>query len=590
MKRTSQKYTRYTLHLALGALLLWGCGGEDEELRDPDALPGIERGACSVMTSEEEGQSVIRCPDGSSALVRDGRSGFRGEDGAPGAACVLEARSDAESVLRCPDGSEVTITSNACTIVEDGDNTLLRCADGTEANLGGVTPTMPPDEGDCEVLRGHLWIQNALDLERVARAGCVEVTGDVRVDALDLPSLQGLGTITTIGGALIIQNNSALTTLSGLEQLTSVGRDIIIVNNAELTSLAALSALGSASPLTLHQLHIAHNPKLAALQGLAQIERVHTLTIEHNDALTTLQGLDGLRALEPEGGALILRALPALTTLSALGQLSGDPAILHLEQLPALPNLQGLSELKAIGTLHVERADALTTLAGLAPSHISDQLIVRANAALTSLAGIETMNYNVLSDEPVRLGDLIIEHNPALITLDAVKVINELRGDLIVRGNASFTTWWPDYEGPSGAQRFIIDDNDALVANAAFPTMYGIQELIIMNNDALTEVGFTDLFLPMKRFVVMNNFGLVTPTMTTALNEVEELIIERNFRLTTLSWLTGERDIRSRLRVVWNLTLDVCEVKALAQPNMMGEQVSVVEQWSNNNTDAALCP
>jgi hypothetical protein len=165
-----------TLTLASIALFA-GCGSEDVE--NNKTLPEGWSSACTVIDSPDEGQSIIRCADGTSAIVKDGTPGLRGEDAE---ACVVEAGLNNTQDISCPDGSKVTIgEGSSCTIVEDGEDKVLRCSDGTEANLGNGGGAITP--GDCDILKGNLWINNALDVAQLQGEGCAQVTGDLLIEA-----------------------------------------------------------------------------------------------------------------------------------------------------------------------------------------------------------------------------------------------------------------------------------------------------------------------------------------------------------------------------------------------------------------------
>lgn len=570
--------------------LVVGCGGDDAV--NNKTLPEGWSSACTVIDSPDEGQSIIRCADGSSAIVQDGRPGLRGDDAD---ACVIEAGADDTQELVCPDGSKTTIDStSSCTIVDKDDDKILRCADGTEANLGdGSGGTITPGD-DCDILKGNLWVNNALDIAQLKGAGCAQVTGDLLIEAADLPDIKGLSKLTSVGGELIIKNNSALTTLEGLENLTSVGRGIRIEANQALTSIEALSKIGSVNKVNLQHITLRANPALTSLKGVEGVEQVGQLIIDDLEALTSLEGLEGLRTMG-EGGQITLRALPALTSVTALGELNADPASLVLDGLDELVSLQGLSGMKKIGVLHIEGVDKITDLTTLAPSYISGQLIVRGNASLASLAGLEVMNYLDTNGSTLTLGELTIEANPELTTLEGLKTIQIVEGDILVHQNAKLTALWSDAgfgdSGPSRARRLIIRDNDVLPRGPSYSSSAIFKELIVEDNDTLTDLGSLYLLEGNERDrtdrIVIKNNGALTSTMGLQINELKELIIEGNSGLTSVT-IVGVL-VRERLRVVENSSLDVCQAYALST-SFSGERPAIIELWNNNNINASMCP
>lgn len=571
--------------------LIAGCGGDDAV--NNKTLPEGWSSACTVIDSPDEGQSIIRCADGTSAIVQDGRPGLRGDDAE---ACVIEAGADDTQELVCPDGSKTTIDStSSCTIVAEGDDKILRCADGTEANLGDGSGGPITPGGDCDILKGNLWVNNALDVAQLQGAGCAEVTGDLLIEAADLPDIKGLSKLTSVGGELIIKNNSALTTLEGLENLTSVGRGIRIEANQALTSIEALAKIGGVNKVNLQHITLRANPALTSLKGLEGVEQVGQLIVDDLEALTSLEGLEGLRTMG-EGGVITLRALPALTSVAALGELNADPASLVLDGLDELASLQGLGGMKKIGDLHIQNVGKITDLTALAPDYITGELVVRDNAALTSVAGLEVMNYLAPNGLILTLGDLIIEGNPELTTLEGLKTIQIVEGDILVHQNAKLTALWRDAagfgdSGPSRARRLIIRDNDALLGGPIYDSSAIFKEVIIEDNDALTSLGRLSLLEGNEedrpdRVVIRNNAAL-TSTMNLEVNELKELIIEGNSSLTSLTLFNLL--VRERLRVVENNILNKCQAYALSTPSS-GERPAIIEIWGNNGINAAMCP
>jgi len=73
-----------------------------------------------------------------------------------------------------------------------------------------------------------------------------EVTDQLLIINNDLPGLESLEQLKSVGGNLGIHASNGLTNLIGLHVLTSAGGDLAIYNNAALTSLAGLHNIASA--------------------------------------------------------------------------------------------------------------------------------------------------------------------------------------------------------------------------------------------------------------------------------------------------------------------------------------------------------
>jgi hypothetical protein len=150
-------------------------------------------------------------------------------------------------------------------------------------SLVGVGPLDGEDNVMPRQVRGSTWLTQSTATSLQA-LGSIERTGYLRIDSNDdLRSLAGLHPLAVITH-LEISDHEALTSLDGLESITAIGGDVEIARNRALVDLGGLR-------------------NLALIAG--------ALDIGANDALTSLAGLAALREV---GGALDLsdnRRLPA---------------------------------------------------------------------------------------------------------------------------------------------------------------------------------------------------------------------------------------------------------------------------------------
>jgi hypothetical protein len=168
-----------------------------------------------------------------------------------------------------------------------------------------------------------------------AVSSCTEIGGSLTIRSKDIVDLAPLRNLSAIGGFLLIDSNSVLTSLAGLEALASVGERIKVVFNPVLTDISALGgltavngsleiagnkSLPSVDGLTglasvIGQLEIADNPVLANLAGLSGLGTVAgAVRISKNSALGSL----GLDALGPPGWYLLIEDNIALPTCAAV--------------------------------------------------------------------------------------------------------------------------------------------------------------------------------------------------------------------------------------------------------------------------------
>jgi acyl-[acyl carrier protein]--UDP-N-acetylglucosamine O-acyltransferase len=156
--------------------------------------------------------------------------------------------------------------------------------------------------------KGNVVLKSAADLN--ALAGCTAITGDLTVENVALADFKGLETITSIGGSVVVRNNSELKSFAGLNALTEIGRDLNISYDKQLADVGALA-------------------ELTSIGGDVQIRA--------NVALANLNGLGKLASI---GGQLYIRANTALTTLADLAALSVIGGDVQIGQNTALPTCE----------------------------------------------------------------------------------------------------------------------------------------------------------------------------------------------------------------------------------------------------------
>lgn len=101
--------------LILSALLIFlalGCGNVVDDSRTPIKVVG--ESSCTVQ--QLENSAVLSCPDGSSAVINNGKNGIDGKDGIDGQSCEIEDTSNG-AIISCENGS---------VIIHDGKNGKVR--------------------------------------------------------------------------------------------------------------------------------------------------------------------------------------------------------------------------------------------------------------------------------------------------------------------------------------------------------------------------------------------------------------------------------------------------------------------------------
>lgn len=113
--------------------------------------PAGEPGQPCTVTDNGAGVKTIACPDGTSAIVKDGAQG------SPGTSCSVKDNGDGTKTLSCTDGTSVTISDGAqgpagkdgesCSVVDNGDGTKTVTCGATSVTLKDGEKGDPGPEG-----------------------------------------------------------------------------------------------------------------------------------------------------------------------------------------------------------------------------------------------------------------------------------------------------------------------------------------------------------------------------------------------------------------------------------------------------------
>lgn len=227
----------------------------------------------------------------------------------------------------------------------------------------GVGCDSGASDGGCDtqnsVFEGDFTIKGLDDL--AALSGYTEITGTLTISDTDLRNINGLESLSIIGGSFFIYNNSVLTNLNGLCRLTTIGGDLEIRENSALVSLSGLSKL-------------------------TKVE--NWLTIESNPSIRNLHGLDSLTTIRYLG--IIDNTL--LLNIDGLGKLAKIEESIDIISNPLLRNLHGLGSLTTAGYLSIIDNALLLNIDGLEKlTHITGALFIAFNQLLENLNGLDNL-------------------------------------------------------------------------------------------------------------------------------------------------------------------------------------------------------
>lgn len=217
---------------------------------------------------------------------------------------------------------------------------------------------------------------------------CDRLVGGLSISGQDITDLTPLQAIREIDSVLGIRRNDSLTRLDGLSGLVVVGHLEIAENPIleNLDGLSSLTAIGGS-------LEIRENTALQNLDGLSSLASVgysllepvcESIVVRDNPSLMNINGLSGISRAECDISIQTNPALENLDGLSGLVSIGGDLAIY---ENTSLADISGLSGVREVGYAFVG--------IGIADSLISD---VDALSSVEKAGDLTLTNNKLLSD------------------------------------------------------------------------------------------------------------------------------------------------------------------------------------------------
>lgn len=249
---------------------------------------------------------------------------------------------------------------------------------------------------------GNYTIAQVSDLEYFAELGIEDVRGVLRVENTTLTNLDGLETLRTALGPVLIRSNPSLTSMAGLRSLEQTGA-VEIISNPNLTvALPALRVAGDIQVLG----NRSHTPD--AFTSLERVEQ--RLDIEMAGV-----GLS-FPALEETGSFMIVNRSPASVALPELVYVANDLTVLNLVGPVALsaPRLWRVRSL----TIQGNRAQLAFDLGSL--TTLGRDLTVTNNLALANLADFGSITSGIRR--------IRIDGNAILDDVDALRRVGDALG------------------------------------------------------------------------------------------------------------------------------------------------------------------
>ena len=339
----------------------------------------------------------------------------------------------------------------------------------------------------------------------------------------DISDLSKLSNITEIANGLVISNTSLITSLDGFSSLKTIGNIIHISFNTGLVDIKGITgAIG-----TIHQLDIVQNPKLVNLFGLDNFQ-IKNVNLVGNPKLHSLEGLGYASNLDyfTIQNNSILTDLTDLTDIETVKELK-------IIGNAKLANLNGLNNLKLVeSNFSLINNPLLADLSGL--TKLEE---VHGGLTIVNLPSVEKLNG---LDKLVRAGQLLIDSNSGLISIEALNQLNTV-SSISILNNSSLNS----LEGLSNIKQlnhFVINENDALT------NLNGIYELASVS----------------IQFTISNNDNLESMEDLRNLLEIKGIVeIKQNLKLNDITAIDHVGLYGSKVEITNNPELKVCEVTSV---------------------------
>jgi hypothetical protein len=324
--------------------------------------------------------------------------------------------------------------------------------------------------------------QAAIDSFQINYPNCTEIEGSVSISGEDITSLDGLNSLTAIGGGLAILQNPVLNNLAGLDNIYSINEYLVFLMNDSLANIAALENLtfmGGYMDIAFNQsltelsgldnldsigghLYIHGNDAFQSLTGLNEIIHIEgDVQIWSNTSLTELTGLDNLTSI---GGNLDIESNNVLINFNALNNLMSIGGYLKIKENNALINLTGLHNINSIEYLQVWDNPGLTSLTGMEGLTSVELFIsIRDNISLLTLSGIDHV-------QAASIQNLYIVGNTSLATCEVESVCDYIanpNGEIIIGNNGTGCANQKEVE--DACEGLGIQDSDAVAALTIYP-------------------------------------------------------------------------------------------------------------------------
>ncbi len=244
------------------------------------------------------------------------------------------------------------------------------------------------DETICLLQGITISRQGQLDSFAINYPGCVHILGNVTIQSGTqdpINNVGGLNHIETIGGDLIIRQNSSLIYLHGFDSLQWIGGSLRITMNAMLVEILGFN-------------NVTEIATALDVQVLSQTNSMNAFskltTVGSNFRLSqssAVENFGNFEALEFVGGTFRLGNFIS-ENMSEFNQLKHISNRLYLRIMHGTINFNGLSSINHIGSLYLEDLMDLQSLAGIENIPKLDGITIRQNTVLTDISALSSIS------------------------------------------------------------------------------------------------------------------------------------------------------------------------------------------------------
>lgn len=251
--------------------------------------------------------------------------------------------------------------------------------------------------------------QTEIDSFQIKYPDCTNILGSIMITDLytgEITNLNSFNKIKTIGGQLVIGDNSILSTLEGLNNITSVNGNIEITENESLKyiTLDSLKYIGG-------DFDINSNALLSDISPLSKLKIIDGKL--HMFGCPNITSVGAFNSVESIGGDIVIASLDSLENLNGLNNIGTIGGSLRIGFNTNLKNIDGLVNVSSIdGMIFIWENDSLQSISGLLnTTSIGGSLVINNNNSLLSLEGLDNIEPHTIESVSIQLNTSLSECN-----------------------------------------------------------------------------------------------------------------------------------------------------------------------------------